>query len=224
MNTPARWFKTLGGRAFALLTLVIVLGGSGALAAATTGSNDIADNAIKSRHIDNGQVKSADVEQNTLTGADIKEATLADAPQAISWDVPVIWYTADGNPPWQDVVQAGTLRMQARCFGIPNGTSLQMRLISTVSAAYNYSFSVDDPNDPFAPFTLQDGDSLEADEPSTQFGLYPDNDGGFTEVRRGEGQLIYESAGSLVSITLHGVANGLTERCQLAGVATPAPR
>ena len=65
----------------ATLALFVAMGG-GAYAAATIGSGDIKDNAVRSRHIDNGQVKSSDVENDGLSGNNVDESSLGLVPEA----------------------------------------------------------------------------------------------------------------------------------------------
>ena len=54
---------------YGIAAIFIALGGS-AYAAATIGSKDIQDNAVKSKHIKDGQVKDADIDPAALTGLD----------------------------------------------------------------------------------------------------------------------------------------------------------
>jgi hypothetical protein len=55
--------------AYGLIAIFIALGGT-AYAAATIGSNDIKDDAVKSRHIKDAQVKSGDIDPAALEGLD----------------------------------------------------------------------------------------------------------------------------------------------------------
>jgi hypothetical protein len=72
---------------FALLALIVAVGGTSAYAANTIGSTDIIDGQVKSVDIGDGEVNSADVKDQSLTtfdvstflGADIVDGTLTSA-------------------------------------------------------------------------------------------------------------------------------------------------
>jgi hypothetical protein len=74
---PSRRLRTPGHATIvAYLALFLALGGGVAWAAATIGSDDIKNDAIRSRHILNREVNGADVGDGSLTGADVLADTL----------------------------------------------------------------------------------------------------------------------------------------------------
>jgi hypothetical protein len=100
---------------FALVALVVAVGGTSAYAANTVFSSDIVDGEVKSVDIGNGEVNSADVKDqslttfdvstflgadvvdNTLTGADINESSLSLPPTTTAA------FAGPSNPPiWLD--------------------------------------------------------------------------------------------------------------------------
>ena len=70
------------GNVVAYLALFVALGGTGAWAATTIRSKNIAPNAVLSKHIKNGEVRAADVRGDSLTGKQINEGTLGTVPSA----------------------------------------------------------------------------------------------------------------------------------------------
>ena len=58
-----------------VIALFVALGTGGAWAAATIGSGDIKDDAVKSRHIDDGQIHGPDIGANAVGGAKVADDT-----------------------------------------------------------------------------------------------------------------------------------------------------
>jgi hypothetical protein len=82
--------------AVAYVALFVALGGTGAWAATTIKSKNIAKDAVLSRHIKNGEVRGPDVRANSLTGVHVNEGTLGKVPSAASADSAAHANSADG--------------------------------------------------------------------------------------------------------------------------------
>ena len=107
----------LRANAIAYLALFVALSGGVAWAAATVGSKDIKDNAVKAQHIKDGQVKSGELEDDGVTGSDVDEESLDGA-------------SIDGVTPGGEVHSSGQVKVIDDPEGFP-GTQASPTLVDT---------------------------------------------------------------------------------------------
>jgi hypothetical protein len=217
----------------ALLALFVALGGTAAAAFVVSSNSQIAPNTIYGSNAPTGANKN--VVANSLTGNDILESSLARVPSAtsalnggrrIARDLP----GAFPAPPYTSILALDEMTVKAQCYRA-TFAQLKLHVASTIAADINYTFVIGNDNNAdwshFDPHVMAAGRGISA---GTEVGITPNgqNDDvllapasvGF---ERAEGQLVYHNANRVITLTLHAVANRDTGRCQVDGVAVPAP-
>jgi hypothetical protein len=104
-----KFWEHIRTNAVAYVALFVALGGTGAWAATTIKSKNIAKDAVLSKHIKNGEVRGPDVRANSLTGVHINEGTLGKVPSAASADSAVHATSADSATTAQTAATANAV-------------------------------------------------------------------------------------------------------------------
>jgi len=225
------------GTAVAYLALFVALGGTAAAAFIVSSNSQIAPNTIYGSNAPTGANKN--VVANSLTGNDILEPSLARVPSAtsalngarrIAFDQPGMFTGAVTS-----ILTLDEMTLKAECYGSTTATTsvqLTLHVASTAAADINYAFVTGGNNDAapskFDPEVMAAGRGISAGSDVTitkdgqgDFELL--DAGGVAHFVRAEGQLVYHNANRVITLTLHALANGDTGRCQVDGVAVPAP-
>jgi hypothetical protein len=215
----------------ATLAVFLVLGGGTAIASLIiTDNSQVASNTIsghkpptgKHANLFVGSVNGQDVADNTLGGADINESTLATVPSAANgarkfvYDQPVQL----GVPMVTPILTLKEMTLKAACQlpSLSSQTYVYFRVASTVDAGINY-FYLDGEEDN-TPTPVAKGTVIPAGGVVVPVQGQPSIGGTF---RRFEGQLVYQNATRVITVTFHVIANDDTERCQVDGTAVQAP-
>jgi hypothetical protein len=205
------------------LCLFLLLSGGTAVALSgtdTVQSDDLGPGSqVKAPDVAANAVNGTDVVDNSLTGSDISESTLAQVPSAangarrIDFNRP----ETDGSP--VNVLRLDEMTLKAQCDVLESTTitSLSIYVASTVQADANYVFN--ERNNAQQTDAVAGGVSIGA---NTETHI-ADADLVGAPVERAEGQLVYHNANRVIGLTLHAVANDSTGRCQVTGIAVPAP-
>jgi hypothetical protein len=187
----------------------------------TVQSDDLGPGAqVKAPDVAANAVNGSDVVDNSLTGADVSESTLAMVPSAahgarrIAFDHP----NTDAAP--VNVLTLREMTLKARCYAVtPGDTTVKVYIASTILSDVNWSYARQDNQD--VPFVFASGKTI---GPSStlpqQLVAEIATSSGF---QRAVGQFIYRNANRVIALTLHAIANNTDGRCQVTGVAVPAP-
>jgi hypothetical protein len=206
------------GNVVAYIALFVSLGGTAAAAIVVSSNAQIGPNTIYGTNAPIGANRN--VVADSITGADVRESQLGRVPSATTAlnGARRIAYDASRGTGDATVLSLNELTLTARC-SYDGRTVVELDAASTIPANINWVQ------------TRQDSYTNQSD---TQTGgqvvgstrtnlLYDANTSVSPSFGRMESQLVYDNAKRVIAVTLHLLANGISQRCQVTGVAVPAP-
>lgn len=200
----------------ALLALFIALGGTAMAAFVVSSNSQIAPGTIYGHNAPAG--KNKNVVADSVSGADVKESTLGQVPSAANGARRIAFNHPDADASPANVLTLDEMTLKAQCHRTQDViTTLDLYVASTVSSDINFIFG--ERNNQGQTDMVANGYGIAAN--GQQFLQDVQLLGG--SVERAEGQLVYHNANRVIALTLHAVANSSSHRCQVTGVAVPAP-